>query len=139
MPAANAKHLSLVTNLPATSVLVSGDRERLQQVFWNVLSNATKYTARGGEIEVTVSSSPTEAHIVVRESGVGIPPEVLPHIFERFRQGDAGPTRQFGGLGLGLAIVRHLVEAHGGFVRAESPGLGQGATFTVILPLARTA
>jgi PAS domain S-box-containing protein len=137
MPTAATKHQQLVTSLPETPVLVSGDRERLQQVFWNLLSNATKYTGRDGRIEVDVTPSPTEVTVTVRDNGIGISPAMLPHIFERFRQGDAGPTREYGGLGLGLAIVRHLVEAHGGAVRAESAGLGHGSTFTILLPAAR--
>jgi len=84
-----------------------------------------------------VTPSPTEVTVTVRDNGIGISPAMLPHIFERFRQGDAGPTREYGGLGLGLAIVRHLVEAHGGAVRAESAGLGHGSTFTILLPAAR--
>jgi signal transduction histidine kinase len=119
--------------------MVSADRERLQQVFWNVLSNATKYTPRDGRICVSIAPDSTEVAVVVRDNGIGIAPNVLPHIFERFRQGDATTTREYGGLGLGLAIVRHLVEAHGGAVRAESEGVGQGSAFTVVLPLARAS
>jgi PAS domain S-box-containing protein len=139
MPTAATKHQELVTSLPDAPILVSGDRERLQQVFWNLLSNATKYTGRDGRIEVKVASSPSDVSVTVRDNGIGIAPEVLPHIFERFRQGDAGPTREYGGLGLGLAIVRHLVEAHGGTVRAESAGNGQGSTFTIVLPVVTAA
>jgi PAS domain S-box-containing protein len=134
-PSAVAKHQRVDIDLPEAPILVSGDQERLQQVFWNVLSNATKYTPRDGAITITVAPTPTDVAVTVRDNGIGISPDVLPHIFERFRQGDAGPTREYGGLGLGLAIVRHLVEAHGGTVRAESGGLGQGAAFTVILPI----
>jgi PAS domain S-box-containing protein len=136
-PTTATKHQELLTSLPEAPILVSGDRERLQQVFWNLLSNATKYTQRDGKIEVLVVPTPTDVTVTVRDNGIGIAPEILPHIFERFRQGDAGPTREYGGLGLGLAIVRHLVEAHGGNVRAESNGSGQGSTFTIVLPVVR--
>jgi PAS domain S-box-containing protein len=135
-PTMAAKHQAMTTDYPSSPVLVSADRERLQQVFWNVLSNAAKYTPRDGRIHVSIAPDSTEVAVVIRDNGIGIAPNVLPHIFERFRQGDTGTTRQFGGLGLGLAIVRHLIEAHGGAVRAESDGLGQGAAFTVVLPLA---
>jgi PAS domain S-box-containing protein len=135
-PTALAKHQELVTSVPDEALMVSGDRERLQQVFWNLLSNAMKYTPRQGRIDVTVTADPHEATITVCDTGLGIAPDVLPHIFERFRQGESGPTREFGGLGLGLAIVRHLTEAHGGSVRAYSEGTGRGASFTVTLPLA---
>jgi PAS domain S-box-containing protein len=134
LPTAGAKHQTLTSSLPETSIVVAGDASRLQQVFWNLLSNAVKYTPRDGRIHVVVSSTHTEANVTVTDSGVGIAADVLPHIFERFRQGESGPTREFGGLGLGLAIVRHLVEMHGGSVSATSKGSGHGATFTVTLP-----
>jgi signal transduction histidine kinase len=133
-PTMGAKHQTLTSSLPETPIMVAGDSSRLQQIFWNLLSNATKYTPREGSIHVVVSTTETEANVTVSDSGVGISPEVLPHIFERFRQGESGPTREFGGLGLGLAIVRHLVEMHGGIVRAASEGAGKGASFTVTLP-----
>jgi signal transduction histidine kinase len=98
------------------------------------LSNALKYTPQHGEIEVVLAANNGDVDVTVRDSGVGIAPAVLPYVFERFRQGEGGPTREFGGLGLGLAIVRHLTEMHGGTVRAFSRGAGQGATFTVTLP-----
>ncbi|MGH9350128.1 MAG: ATP-binding protein [Vicinamibacterales bacterium] len=135
-PTATAKHQTLATAPPDPPILVAGDPSRLQQVFWNLLSNAVKYTPREGSIDVTVTATATEVAITVHDTGIGIAPEVLPHIFERFRQGESGPTREFGGLGLGLAIVRHLVDMHGGSVRADSPGRGQGASFTVALPRA---
>jgi PAS domain S-box-containing protein len=135
-PTANLRRQDLRAELPGEPVLIHGDRERLQQIFWNLLSNAMKYTPRQGHIDVEVSSDQHEASITVRDTGVGIAPEVLPFIFDRFRQGASGPTREFGGLGLGLAIVRHLTEAHGGIVRAHSEGAGRGAAFTVALPLA---
>jgi PAS domain S-box-containing protein len=138
-PSVAAKHQAMVADYPSSPVLVSADRERLQQVFWNVLSNATKYTPRDGSIQVSITPDTTEVAVVVRDNGIGIAPNVLPHIFERFRQGDATTTREYGGLGLGLAIVRHLIEAHGGAVRADSEGVGQGSAFTVVLPLASAA
>ena len=138
-PTAAAKRQDLVAALPDARLTVSGDRERLQQIFWNLLSNAMKYTPRQGHIDVRVSFDQHEVSIAVRDTGVGIAPDILPHIFERFRQGESGPGREFGGLGLGLAIVRHLAEAHGGTVRAYSEGAGRGAEFTVVLPLATAA
>jgi CheY-like chemotaxis protein len=107
----------------------------LQQVVWNLLSNAVKFTSRGGRVEVELGTVESKAQICVRDDGRGIDANFLPHIFERFRQADASSTRAEGGLGLGLAIVRQLVELHGGTVVAESPGIGRGATFTVQLPL----
>jgi PAS domain S-box-containing protein len=133
-PTAEAKRQALTTTLPAEPVVVAGDRERLQQVFWNLLSNALKYTPQTGQIDVVLTSHNGDVDVTIRDTGVGIAPDVLPHVFERFRQGEGGPTREFGGLGLGLAIVRHLTEMHGGSVRAFSKGTGQGATFTVTLP-----
>ena len=134
-PTASARRQDLVATLPATPVVVHGDRERLQQIFWNLLSNAMKYTPRGGRVEVDLVSDAHDVFVSVRDTGIGIASEVLPHIFERFRQGETGPTREYGGLGLGLAIVRHLTEAHGGTVRAQSEGAGRGSTFVVALPL----
>ena len=133
-PTAEAKQQRLRATLPEQPVLVAGDAQRLQQIFWNVLTNAVKYTPRDGEISVAVTPDGTDVSVSVRDSGVGISADVLPHVFERFRQGEGGPAREFGGLGLGLAIVRHLTEMHGGSVQAESGGAGQGAVFTVILP-----
>jgi PAS domain S-box-containing protein len=133
-PTAEAKQQHLRASLPEEPVLVAGDRERLQQIFWNLLTNAVKYTPREGEIAVTVATDGGEVDVTVRDTGVGMAADVLPHVFERFRQGDSGSTREYGGLGLGLAIVRHLVEMHGGTVRAHSAGPGQGAAFTVTLP-----
>jgi PAS domain S-box-containing protein len=133
-PTAAAKRQALTLHAPEPWPVVAGDPERLQQIFWNLLSNALKYTPREGAVDVHVAANGPEVMIAVQDSGVGIAADVLPHIFERFRQGDAGPTREYGGLGLGLAIVRHLTEAHGGMVRAHSEGAGRGATFTVVLP-----
>jgi CheY-like chemotaxis protein len=114
---------------------VVGDPARLQQVTWNLLSNAIKFTPHGGRVLVRLFREGGHAGLSVRDDGVGIDPEFLPHVFERFRQADSSRTRAFGGLGLGLAIVRHLVEAHGGTIEAQSEGTGKGATFTVHLPL----
>ena len=133
-PTAAAKRQSLMLEAPEPSPLVAGDRERIQQIFWNLLSNALKYTPSEGRVHVRVSATDREVDVTVADNGIGIAPDVLPHIFERFRQGDARPTREFGGLGLGLAIVRHLTEAHGGTVRATSEGTGRGSAFSVILP-----
>ncbi|MGJ5673343.1 MAG: PAS domain-containing protein [Nostochopsis sp.] len=114
---------------------VSGDSIRLQQIVWNLLSNAIKFTPKGGRVEIRLERVDDQAHIIVSDTGKGIKPDFLPYIFESFQQEDASITRKYGGLGLGLAIVRYLVEAHGGSICADSPGEGQGATFTVRLPL----
>ena len=135
-PTAAAKHQTVTRAFPGTPCLVAGDAGRLQQVFWNLLSNAVKYTPRDGRIDVSVAPNGSEVEVVVRDSGHGIEPEILPHIFDRFRQGEGGPTRKYGGLGLGLSIVRHLTEMHGGSVRAESGGPGKGSAFVVSLPCA---
>src|SRR5262245_55165669 len=116
---------------------VYGDAHRLQQVVWNLLSNAIKFTPVGGRVEVTMERGESDCAITVRDTGVGIPQELLPLVFERFRQGEAGSARRFGGLGLGLTIVRHLVELHGGSVSAHSDGPGEGASFTVRFALSR--
>ncbi|TFI55950.1 response regulator [Mastigocladus laminosus UU774] len=117
---------------------VMGDSNRLQQVVWNLLSNAVKFTPEGGQVNIRLERFGSQAQFVVSDTGKGIPPEFLPYVFEHFRQADAATTRKFGGLGLGLAIVRHLVELHGGTVQAVSPGENQGSTFTVRLPLMLT-
>jgi signal transduction histidine kinase/CheY-like chemotaxis protein len=134
MPSAEARKIGLRTYLDPKTPLIVGDPDRLQQVIVNLLSNAVKFTDVGGHIEVRLEISDTEASLVVKDTGRGIEPAFLPHVFERFRQGDASSTRRHGGLGLGLALVRDLVELHGGSVTAESEGLGKGATFTVRLP-----
>jgi signal transduction histidine kinase len=128
-------HLAMDPNIGA----VNGDETRLQQIVWNLLSNAVKFTPAGGWVKVTVKHERSHAHITVADTGIGISKDFLPHVFERFRQADASTTRHYGGLGLGLGIVRHLTELHGGTVHAESPGENQGATFTVILPEAAIA
>jgi PAS domain S-box-containing protein len=133
-PAADAKRIRVQAALDPGAGSVRGDAARLQQVVWNLVSNAIKFTPEGGEIEVVLSSQPERVTLQVRDTGIGISPEFLPHVFDRFSQEEGGTTRRRGGLGLGLAIVRHLVELHGGTVHAQSPGDGQGATFTVVLP-----
>lgn len=133
--AAQAKGIQLHTEIDSMAGLVSGDSNRLQQVIWNLLSNAVKFTPSGGSVVVKLERLGNMAQVQVKDTGKGINPIFLPHIFEYFRQEDGTTTRQFGGLGLGLAIARHLVELHGGTVQAESLGEGQGATFTVKLPL----
>jgi PAS domain S-box-containing protein len=134
-PSAEAKLVRLDSFLDHAAGPVTGDSARLQQVVTNLLSNAIKFTPEGGRVEVRLERSEARARIVVRDTGVGISPDALPHVFERFHQADSSNTREHGGLGLGLAIVRHLVESHGGSVLAESPGEGLGAVFTVELPL----
>ena len=138
MPAAEAKGIRLRKVLDPLAGPISGDPNRLQQIVWNLLSNAIKFTPKGGKVEVLVERVNSHLEVTVTDSGQGIKPEFLPHVFERFRQADASTTRQTGGLGLGLSIVKQLVELHGGQVRAKSAGEGQGATFSVTLPLALT-
>ena len=133
-PTADQREITLVRSFAPTGPPVSGDSSRLQQVFWNLLSNAVKFSPKGSVITVELHYG-SSAEIVVRDQGRGIEPDFLPHVFDRFRQADSSTTRRYGGLGLGLAIVRHLVELHGGRVTADSPGKDQGAVFTVSLPL----
>ena len=135
-PAAEAKGVRLQKIMDTGVVTVSGDPVRLQQVVWNLLANAIKFTPRGGRVQVRLERVDSHIEIAVSDTGTGIAPEFLPHVFDRFRQADQRTTRQHGGMGLGLAIVRHLVELHGGTVNAESAGEGQGSTFTVLLPVA---
>ncbi|MBW4444208.1 MAG: PAS domain-containing protein [Plectolyngbya sp. WJT66-NPBG17] len=135
---AQAKNIQIQTRLNSTFTSVSGDFNRLQQVVWNLLSNAVKFTPENGTIKIELSSHDSTIELKVQDTGKGIAPEFLPHVFEQFRQADSSITRQFGGLGLGLAIVRHIVERHNGRVRVDSPGENQGATFTVELPLLST-
>jgi CheY-like chemotaxis protein/anti-sigma regulatory factor (Ser/Thr protein kinase) len=135
-PAAEAKGVRLQRIMDTGTVTVSGDPVRLQQVIWNLLSNAIKFTPKGERVQIRLERVNSHIEIAVSDSGAGIAPEFLPYVFDRFRQADQRTSRQHGGLGLGLAIVRHLVELHGGSVRAESPGKGQGSTFTVLLPVA---
>src|SRR5688572_15804661 len=136
--AAQAKQIDLEVVADPAAGSVSGDASRLQQVVWNLLANAVKFTPRGGRVLLRLERAETRARILVTDTGVGIAAEFLPHVFDRFRQADSSSTRRHGGLGLGLAIVRHIVEQHGGDVRVESAGLGQGATFTVEIPLAES-
>ncbi|HKO54411.1 MAG TPA: ATP-binding protein [Thermoanaerobaculia bacterium] len=134
--AADAKQLAVDLELAAEEARVSGDPARLQQVLWNLLSNAVKFTPRGGRVRVVLDRPETgSARITVSDDGEGIAPDFLPFVFERFRQGETGMNRRHSGLGLGLSIARNLVELHGGRMTAHSDGVGQGATFTVFLPL----
>ena len=134
-PAARAKGVQLHAVLDRSTEPVNGDPSRLQQVFWNLLTNAVKFTPRGGSVQVLLTRVNSHLEATVADTGEGIAPEFLPHVFDRFRQADASTRRSHGGLGLGLAIVRQLVELHGGTVTAKSSGVGEGATFTVALPL----
>jgi len=138
-PAAEAKAISVRSRIDPLAVVVAGDANRLQQVFWNLLSNAVKFTPKGGSIEVQLARAGGQATVQVTDDGCGIRPQDLACIFDRFRQVDSSTTRRSGGLGLGLAIVRHLVELHGGTVRAESAGENLGSTFRVALPLLTSA
>ena len=132
---ARAKGVDLAAAVPSDIGTVMGDSDRLQQVIWNLLSNAVKFTQPGGHVRLTADRTPTALRISVTDDGQGISPSFLPFVFDRFRQADAGVARSHGGLGLGLAIVRHLIELHGGRVDAQSEGVGKGATFTVELPV----
>ena len=133
--AAEAKFIQVEASFEPDVVLVAGDATRLQQVVWNFLSNAVKFTPTGGHVSIRLACLDSYAQITVSDTGQGIEPNFLPHVFDYFRQADGTTTRKFGGLGLGLAIVRHLVELHGGTVQAASLGAGKGATFSVRLPL----
>ncbi|HEY4423447.1 MAG TPA: PAS domain S-box protein [Pyrinomonadaceae bacterium] len=135
-PAAEAKGVRVQKVMDTGAISIPGDPVRLQQVVWNLLSNAIKFTPRGGRVQIRSERVNSHLEIVVSDTGQGIESEFLPHVFDRFRQADQKTSRQHGGMGLGLAIVRHLVEMHGGTVRANSDGEGQGATFTVMLPIA---
>ncbi len=134
-PAADARSIYLQTALDSHISPISGDPDRLQQIFWNLLTNAIKFTPTGGHVQVRLERIASHVEITINDTGQGIDPELLPHVFDRFRQSDVSSSRRHGGLGLGLAIVRQLVELHGGTVTAESPGAGEGTTFKVILPL----
>ena len=133
-PAADAKGISIRTEWRASGSLLA-DQDRLQQVMWNLLSNAIKFTPREGHVWVELDATPDEISVVVTDDGQGISPDFLPHVFDRFRQADSSMARPYGGLGLGMAIVRHLIELHGGTIAASSDGVGTGAAFTVTLPL----
>jgi CheY-like chemotaxis protein len=133
-PSALAKQVTIVENVDP-DIRIIGDPDRLQQVVWNLLTNAVKFTPRGGAVSVSLSRSESQATIVVRDSGEGIDAEFLPHVFEPFRQADGSKARVHKGLGLGLSIVKYIVEAHGGTVAASSAGKGEGTTFRVSLPI----
>jgi signal transduction histidine kinase len=135
---AQAKAVTINLARETEDARVSGDPDRLQQVFWNLLSNAVKFTPAGGRVDVSLSPIADSVSIMVKDTGVGIDPAFLPFVFDRFRQADSTSTRRHSGIGLGLAIVRHVVELHGGSVKADSGGEGQGATFTVTLPLVKS-
>ncbi len=135
-PTAQARQIALTCTLPdGRDTIMNGDPARLQQVVWNLVNNAVKFTPQGGSVRISLERQPGHIVLTVADSGSGIEPEFLPYVFDRFRQADASMTRRHGGLGLGLSIVKQLVEMHGGEVRAASPGVGQGATFTVTLPV----
>jgi hypothetical protein len=138
-PAAEAKGVELAVKLEAGSEEFCGDPDRIQQVIWNLLSNAIKFTPKDGTVELRIERAKSDLRVVVSDTGVGIPQAALPHVFDRFWQADSSITRAQGGLGLGLAIVRHLVEVHGGTVQAESAGEGKGALFTVLMPMRAVA
>jgi CheY-like chemotaxis protein/two-component sensor histidine kinase len=131
---ADSKGIEVRRELDVKVGPIAGDPARLQQVTWNLVSNAIKFTPRGGHVVVTLRHVGSDAELAVSDSGAGIRPEFLPHVFDRFQQADHSITRRFGGLGLGLSIVKHLVELHGGAVQAASGGEGKGATFTITLP-----
>jgi signal transduction histidine kinase len=133
-PTARAKDVSLRAEFDDIHGTVYGDRARLQQVIWNLVNNAVKFTPPGGDVILRIHARGRTLELEVADTGIGIEPDMLPHVFERFRQGDTGLTRAYGGLGLGLSIVRHLVELHGGSVTARSAGRDRGATFSVRLP-----
>src|SRR5262249_29379701 len=135
MPAAEAKGIRIETVLDPHAAPVSGDPERLQQVLWNLLSNAVKFTNRGGKVQVRLECVNSHVEVSVSDTGIGISPQFLAHVFERFRQADSGITRERGGLGLGLSIARQLTEMHGGTIEASSDGIGLGATFRLKVPL----
>jgi PAS domain S-box-containing protein len=138
-PAANAKGISFETNLPSEIGQITGDPVRLEQVVWNLLSNAVKFTPQGGRIEARLERVDPYICISVSDTGKGISPDFMPYVFDRFRQADASSARRYGGLGLGLALVKYLVELHGGTIEAASEGEGQGATFKVTLPVRAVA
>ena len=138
-PAILQKRLQLEVHLPDTPVWIQGDPQRLQQVIWNLVSNAAKFTPEGGRVEVRLERSGEIVRLSVSDTGIGISPDFLPHVFDRFRQAETGSARKFGGLGLGLTIVRHVVEAHGGSVEAYSAGVGAGSCFSVTLPTQSSA
>ena len=134
-PAAEAKRIGISVDIDHANGLMRGDGERLQQVIWNLVSNAIKFTPKGGTIRIGLKRIESDLEFRVTDDGEGIAPDFLPHVFESFRQSDGSSTRVHGGLGVGLSIVKHLVELHGGFIQAESEGKGLGSTFVVRLPI----
>jgi signal transduction histidine kinase/ActR/RegA family two-component response regulator len=138
-PSFEAKNIHLTTSMASEGCLVAGDANRLQQIFWNLLSNAIKFTPEGGSVRVEVKEKKQDLLVAVTDSGSGITAEFLPYIFDRFRQADGSTTRMHGGLGLGLSIVKHLVQLHGGKVKVKSDGKDKGSTFMVTLPLVSSA
>jgi signal transduction histidine kinase/ActR/RegA family two-component response regulator len=138
-PSVEAKQIAVTLETPSQDCLLMGDEPRLQQVVWNLLSNAIKFNSPGGQVSIRLRRDAEHVVLVVADTGRGIEPEFLPYVFDRFRQADSSTTRTFGGLGLGLAIVRHIVELHGGRASAESQGTGKGATFRVALPVRAVA
>jgi signal transduction histidine kinase len=138
-PAAAAKNIKLESSINSDVSLISADADRLQQVIWNLLTNAIKFTPKEGSVRLKAEKVESgELELTVMDSGSGISKDLLPYVFDRFRQGDAATTKVHGGLGLGLSIVRQLIELHGGTVRVESEGAEKGATFTVSLPISET-
>jgi PAS domain S-box-containing protein len=133
-PTAEAKEVEVVTTLEPSPIFVTGDGDRIQQVLWNLLSNAIKFTPAGGSVKVSVRADSDSAELVVRDDGIGIPNDFLPFVFDRFRQADGGKKRRHGGLGLGMSIVKNLVEMHDGSISVQSPGEGQGTAFTIKIP-----
>jgi signal transduction histidine kinase len=136
-PAAETKDVRLAVEKPAAMPRIPADARRVQQILWNVLHNAVKFTRAGGQVAVRASADDGWVRIQIADTGQGIPPEFLPYVFDRFRQADSSSTREAWGLGIGLSIAKHLVELHGGTIEAFSPGLNQGATFVVRLPVTR--
>jgi CheY-like chemotaxis protein len=137
-PASDAKHIRLQLVLDDRGGMISGDSERIQQVMWNLISNAIKFTPKGGRVHVVLQRAESHMTIEVSDTGIGIAPEFLPHVFEPFRQATGGSMRRHGGLGLGLSIVRHIVEQHGGEISVQSAGLNLGSKFTVQFPVLAT-
>jgi CheY-like chemotaxis protein len=138
-PSADMKGVALTAVIDVQGDVVFGEASRLQQAIWNLLSNAVKFTDEGGRIEARLSRAGNQIEITISDTGIGIEPQFLPYVFERFRQSDSSSTRKYGGLGLGLTIAAHITELHGGSISASSPGRDQGATFRIRLPLAMTS
>ena len=134
-PAIDAKRLRFQMEVDRTAAVLRGDGDRLQQVVWNLFSNAVKFTAKGGQVRVRLHRVDSDLELFVTDDGEGIPPDFLPHVFESFRQSDTSTARRHGGLGIGLSIAKHLVELHGGTIKALSEGAGKGASFVVRLPI----